>query len=77
MSDILVPYVDTPLLDQERKANSIKNLGIHLKPEDVAALVWKAVHGKKVHWSKGVNFLLLLNWLLPFARRAAVKVVIR
>ncbi len=75
--DILVPYVHTPMLDQEKKAHSLENLGVHLTPDQVAALAWKAVHGNRLHWSKGLRLLSFFNWLLPFARRKGAKLLIR
>lgn len=71
--DITVPFVDTPMLKQAKKSKSVKSLGIHLTPENIASLVWQAAHGKKLHWTKRTKHLLVLDWLFPFARRAAAK----
>ncbi|MBW1983506.1 MAG: SDR family oxidoreductase [Deltaproteobacteria bacterium] len=76
VSDILVPYVQTPLLEQERKAASIEKLGIDITPEQVADTVWKAAHGKKVHWMMKLTLLRFASWLLPFARKRLVKAAI-
>ncbi|MCJ7772241.1 MAG: SDR family oxidoreductase [Desulfobacterales bacterium] len=73
VSDILVPYVQTPLLDQKRKAASIEKLGIDITPEQVADTVWKAAHGKKVHWMMKLTLLRFIAWLLPFARKRIIK----
>ena len=73
VSDILVPYVHTPLLEQKRKAASIEKLGIDITPEQVADTVWKAAQGKKVHWMMKLTLLRLIAWLLPFARKRIIK----
>ncbi len=73
--DIMVPYVNTPLLDRSRKANSIDRLGIKIEPSQVANLVWKASRKRKTHWSFGLKPLLLLSWLFPFAKKPAVKII--
>ncbi len=73
--DIMVPYVNTPLLDRERKAISIDRLGIKIEPSKVANLVWKASMRKKTHWSYGLKPLLLLSWLFPFAKKPVVKLI--
>ncbi|MBU3917561.1 SDR family oxidoreductase [bacterium] len=73
--DIMVPYVNTPLLDQKRKAVSIDRLGVKTEPGQVAHLVWKASIKKKTHWSLGLKPLLLLSWLFPFAKKTMVRLV--
>lgn len=59
--DILVPFVQTPLLDDDRSA-AVEKLGIPNTPEEVAQAVWKAVHGSKVHWL--VSAFMKLNWIV-------------
>ena len=73
VSDIVVPYVNTPMLEQERKAISIEKLGIDTSPEEVAEMVWNATFNDKLHWSKGQGLLKFIFWLLPFARRGLMK----
>ena len=76
VSDILVPYVRTPLLtDAPVKAFSIEKMGINVEAEQVAAVVWKAAHGSKLHWimTGKLRMLLFLFWAFPFARRRVVK----
>ncbi len=73
--DIMVPYVNTPLLDRERKATSIDRLGIRIEPSQVARFVWKASRRKKTHWSFGLKSLLLLSWLFPFAKKPVVRMI--
>lgn len=80
VSDIMVPYVQTPMvLDAEVKAASVTRLGVKVKPEQVAQRVWDAVHGQRVHWHVGLDMsaLTVATWLLPFAaaRRWLVKLL--
>ena len=74
--DIRPPYVKTPLLDSPEEIYSIKTMKVLLTPAYVAGRVWKAAHGRKLHWNIGATpALLLLFWLLPFVRRFAVKML--
>jgi len=75
VSDILAPYVKTPLLDVPEDVYSIKKMGIKLEPSDIAKIVWKAAHGKKLHWwVGGATYVLFgLFWLLPFVKRSIIK----
>ena len=75
VSDVLAPYVRTPLITEPRiQATSVDRLGIRLQPEDVARVVWQAAHGHRVHWhvSLLLKSLVFLSWAFPFARRALV-----
>lgn len=74
--DIRPPYVKTPLLDSPVEVHSIKTLKVLLGPAYVAKRVWKAAHRKKLHWNIGLTpALILLFWLMPFARRFIVKIL--
>ena len=76
LSDIITPYVRTPMVtDAPVKAFSIDKLGINVEPIEVAETVWKAAHGKKLHWKiQFLTFVLLfMFWLLPFAKRFITK----
>ena len=74
--DIMVPYVATPMIvDATVQATSVRRLGVRVSPEKVAATVWRAAHGKKLHWKIGATIRVLMfgMWALPFARRFLVK----
>jgi len=74
--DIVAPYVNTPMVtDSLKQAHSVEKTGINVKPEQVAALVWKAAHGKKLHWKiHYLTYVLYASfWALPFLRRPLVK----
>ncbi|MBI4963127.1 MAG: SDR family oxidoreductase [Desulfomonile tiedjei] len=75
VSDILAPYVRTPLLDVPDTVYSIEKMGVKIEPETVAKTVWKAVHGKRLHRKMGISTYLLnaLFWAAPFLRRPVVK----
>ncbi len=78
VSDIMVPYVKTPMVQQASKqAASVEKNGVKVTAEDVARAVWKAAHGNKVHWqvSPAMYLLTLVNWLLPFNRKRLFKVL--
>ncbi len=80
--DIMPLFVRTALVDG-MNAQSIRRLGVHLTPEDVAAVVWKASQHPgwgKVHWPVGAQASILYkltaftpDWLNRLvARRIAV-----
>ncbi|MDR3605535.1 MAG: SDR family oxidoreductase [Syntrophaceae bacterium] len=76
VSDILAPYVQTPMVTcAENVAFSVKKMGVKIQPVEVARLVWKAAHARKLHWKMGqsTRFLWGLFWLMPFVRRYVVK----
>lgn len=73
VSDIIVPYVNTPLLKKDRKAGSIKSLGVNIEAKEVAQLVLKATKKKKIHWSMNLNLLLIVCYLFPFLKRPIMK----
>ena len=64
VSAVVVPYVNTPMVNDARfKASAIKKLGVKIQPSDVANTIWKAAHGNKVIWRIGID-ALILNWLV-------------
>ena len=74
--DIMAPYVATPMiLDADVQATSVRRLGVHIRPEQVAATVWRAAHLRRLHWKVGgtIRVLMFGMWALPFARRFLVK----
>lgn len=56
VSAIYVAYVQTAMVfDAAVKPASIDRLGVKITPQQVAATVWKAVHGDRVHWRVGLD----------------------
>ncbi len=57
--DIWPLFVRTAMIDQLDKAQSVKNMGVKLTPQDVAATVLKAANYRgpvaKVHWTVGLS----------------------
>lgn len=76
VTDIIAPYVNTGMITgADRVAYSVTSTGVNVQPEQVAATVWRAVHGNKLHWKihHKTHLLSGLFWLFPFAKRAIVK----
>lgn len=76
VTDLMPPYVQTPMIaGQAYRAGTLRNLGAGLTPADVAELVWKAAHGRRVHWVPGalVNVLRWASGALPFLSRPAMR----
>jgi NAD(P)-dependent dehydrogenase (short-subunit alcohol dehydrogenase family) len=76
VSDLMPLYVDTPMVrTQTYRAGSLETFGARLTPAQIAEVVWKAVHGRKVHWLPGLllKSLNFVNGLMPFASRETMK----
>lgn len=74
--DIMAPYVATPMVTQaSQQAHSVASTGVNLTAEQIAALVWKAAHGNKLHWKiHYLTYVLFFTfWALPFLKRPVVK----
>ncbi len=74
--DVMPGYVDTPMVhSQETKAKTVDRLGIKLTADDVAATVWKAAHGKGLHYVPQADLKVLsrLNGLVPELGRLVMK----
>jgi NADP-dependent 3-hydroxy acid dehydrogenase YdfG len=60
VSAIYVAYVRTGMvLDAKVRPASIERLGVKITPQRVAATVWRAVHGDRVHWRVGLDATLV------------------
>lgn len=56
VAGIYVSYVRTSMvLDAPVRPASIDRLGVRVPPQRVARTVWKAVHGRRVHWRIGLD----------------------
>ncbi len=59
--DIMAPFVSTPMImNAEQKASSVSKLGVWVSSDQVAGIVWKAAHGRKVHWIVSLHLKLLM-----------------
>jgi NAD(P)-dependent dehydrogenase (short-subunit alcohol dehydrogenase family) len=60
VAGIYVPYVQTGMVfDAPVKPASIERLGVRIPPRRVAETVWRAVHGRRVHWRVGLDAKLI------------------
>ncbi len=75
--DVMPEYVQTPMIaNQTYNAASVTKIGIKLTPEIVARRIWKAAHGKRVHWKIGSN--TWFSWFLSpytFVFKKMIKLV--
>jgi len=56
VAGIYVAYVRTGMvLDAPVQPASIARLGVKITPQRVAQTVWRAVHGRRVHWRVGAD----------------------
>lgn len=55
--DVMPIFVDTELLTRTRKAHASEALGVHLRPGDVAEVVWAAATSRRrrTHWPVGTQ----------------------
>ena len=80
VTDLMPLYVDTPMVrTQEYRAGSLRTFGARLQPRQIAEIVWKAVHGNRVHWVPGalLKTLTYLGNALPFLSKPTMKMVDR
>lgn len=75
VSDLLAPFVATPLIDTAEERFIKKSFGVKLESSNIAETVWKAAHGNKLHWwIGGTTYILFpLFWLMPFLKRPLLK----
>lgn len=76
VSDIMAPYVNTPMVTAaSTQACSVRSTGVNVQPEQVAEVVWKAAHGRKRHWKIHylTHVLVAVFALLPPLRRPIIK----
>lgn len=66
--DVMPGYVDTPMVrSQTHRAKTMDTIGVKLTAEDVADVVWKAVHGTRMHWFVNADMRVaeLLQAIVP------------
>lgn len=76
VSDIMAPYVNTPMVTAaSTQASSVRSTGVNVQPQQVAEVVWKAAHGHKRHWKVHylTHLLVATFTLLPMLRRPVIK----
>jgi NAD(P)-dependent dehydrogenase (short-subunit alcohol dehydrogenase family) len=80
VTDLMPLYVDTPMIQgQTYRAGSLQTFGARLTPQQIAELVWKAVHARKVHWVPGalLKTLSYLGNVLPFLSKGTMRLLDR
>ncbi|NHA14375.1 SDR family oxidoreductase [Thioalkalivibrio sp. XN279] len=55
---IMPAFVSTPMIEGWR-SNAMDRLGVQLRPEDVAEVIWKAAHGRRLTWHVGWRYRAL------------------
>jgi short-subunit dehydrogenase len=73
VSDIMVGYVQTPLLEKTQVSFSLQRSEVKVTAEQVAETVWKAVHSNKAHWQMNLKLMLFIIWLFPFLKHSLMK----
>lgn len=73
--DVMPSYVDTPMVSsQTHRSKTLDRFGVNLTADDVAEVVWKAAHGKGLHYVPQRDVVLLerLGGLFPSVGRAVM-----
>ena len=76
VADVMPGYVDTPMVhSQTHRPKTLDRLGVKLTADDVANVVWKAAHGRKLHYVPQANVAALsrLGGLLPELGRVVMR----
>jgi NAD(P)-dependent dehydrogenase (short-subunit alcohol dehydrogenase family) len=76
VTDLMPLYVATPMIaGQAYKAGSLQTFGARLTPAEIAELVWKASHARRVHWVPGLllKSLSYFGAVLPPANKWTLK----
>ena len=65
---IMPAFVSTPMIEGWR-STAMDRLGVQLRPEDIAEVVWRAAHGRRLTWHVGWRYraLRVLSEPLPGA----------
>lgn len=68
IADVMPGYVDTPMVHSQRhRAATLDKMGVKLTADDVAEVVWKAAHGRGLHYvpQRDLRVMSRLGGLLP------------
>jgi hypothetical protein len=70
-------YVATPMVSsQTHRAATLDRFGVKLSAEDVAAVVWRAAHGRRLHYIPQADVRLLGRLsALPGVSRSIMKLL--
>lgn len=76
IADVMPGYVDTPMVSsQTHRATSLQKMGVKLRPEGIAEIVWNAAHGTKLHYIPQADLRLMqrVGGLVPELGRAVMR----
>lgn len=76
VADVMPGYVDTPMVhSQEHRAATLDKLGVKLTAERIAEVVWKAAHGKGLHYvpQRDLRLMSRASGLLPELGRVVMR----
>ncbi|HET8708009.1 MAG TPA: SDR family oxidoreductase [Pseudomonadales bacterium] len=60
VTDVMPPFVDTPMLDgSARKSRVTSRLGVNLSAEDIANAVWESTHSNRLHRRVSMPFKIV------------------
>jgi len=74
--DVMPNFVDTPMMKPLR-SKVVENVGIHLKADDVVNVIWKAVHGRRVHWLVESGASIFFQKVAAFLPNAWVRGIMK
>ncbi|MBX3189050.1 MAG: SDR family oxidoreductase [Labilithrix sp.] len=76
VADVMPGYVDTPMVSgQSHRAASLDKLGVKLTADEIAAVVWRAVHGSALHYIPQADLQVMsrVGGLLPELSRFVMR----
>jgi NAD(P)-dependent dehydrogenase (short-subunit alcohol dehydrogenase family) len=76
VADVMPGYVDTPMVSsQTHRATTLDKMGVKLTADDVAEVVWKAAHGRGLHYMPQRDMVLMsrLGGLMPGMARTIMR----
>lgn len=76
IADVMPGYVDTPMVSsQTHRATTLDKMGVKLTADDVADVVWKAAHGKGLHYmpQRDMKIMSRLGGLMPGMARTIMR----
>jgi NAD(P)-dependent dehydrogenase (short-subunit alcohol dehydrogenase family) len=76
VADVMPGYVDTPMVSsQTHRATTLDKMGVKLTADDVAEVVWKAAHGRGLHYmpQRDLRVMSRLGGLMPGMARTIMR----
>jgi NAD(P)-dependent dehydrogenase (short-subunit alcohol dehydrogenase family) len=76
VADVMPGYVDTPMVSsQTHRATTLDKMGVKLTADRVAEVVWKAAHGRGLHYmpQRDMRMMSRVSGLLPGVTRTVMR----